>query len=210
MDPEVEQNTRAALQIFRDLGAAVEEVSMAWPKDAAAVAERRLAHFSGAEVARLARAHGGQMTEYAREVARVHESGRAADIRAADETAVKMCESFGPLMEKFNCLVCPTLAVAAPPADYGFPNLDIVFNGETRAASEDEWCMTTPFNMLSRCPVLAAPSGFAKSGVPTGIQIVGRAYHDEDVIRAGRAYEAALPWLFDSAHRPNPAAKNST
>lgn len=208
VDSEVEKNTRAALRIFQDLGAAVEEVSLGWPKNAAIVAERRLAQLSGTEIARLARDRGGDMTEYAREVARIHEAGRADDIYEADETAAKMCESFGPMMEKFNCFVCPALAVPAPPAGYAFPDLDIVVNGETRAASEDEWCMTTPFNMLSRCPVLSAPSGFAQNGAPTGVQIVGRAYHDEDVIRAGRAYESALDWLFAPGFRPHPEAKN--
>ena len=36
------------------------------------------------------------------------------------------------------------------------------------------WVMTTPFNTMSRCPVLSVPSGRAANGVPTGIQIVAR------------------------------------
>ena len=36
------------------------------------------------------------------------------------------------------------------------------------------WSMTYPFNLLSRCPAATVPSGFASSGVPTGLQIVGR------------------------------------
>ena len=38
---------------------------------------------------------------------------------------------------------------------------------------EEYWSATFPFNMLSRCPVLAVPSGFTRSDMPTGIQIVG-------------------------------------
>ena len=65
------------------------------------------------------------------------------------------------------------------------------------------WAMTTPFNMLSRCPVLSVPSGRASSGVPTGIQIVGRTYCDADVFRAGLAYETAQGgWYHDAATRP--------
>jgi len=33
-------------------------------------------------------------------------------------------------------------------------------------------------NILSDCPVLSVPSGFADNGVPTGIQIVGRPFDD--------------------------------
>ena len=65
------------------------------------------------------------------------------------------------------------------------------------------WCMTTPFNTLSRCPVLSVPSGHAKNGVPTGIQIIGKTYSDADVFQAATAYEAAVGgWYRDARHRP--------
>ena len=67
------------------------------------------------------------------------------------------------------------------------------------------WALTVPFNMLSRLPVLALPSGHAANGVPTGLQIVGRSYRDRDVFQAGLAYEAALGgWFTGPANRPRP------
>ena len=51
--------------------------------------------------------------------------------------------------------------------------------------------MTLPFNLFSRCPVLAMPSGLAGNGVPTGVQVVGRTYEDVSVFRVGAAIEAA-------------------
>jgi Asp-tRNA(Asn)/Glu-tRNA(Gln) amidotransferase A subunit family amidase len=56
---------------------------------------------------------------------------------------------------------------------------------------------------MSRCPVISVPTGHAKNGVPTGIQIVGRTYCDEDVFRAAIAYEKALGgWYGGKASRP--------
>ena len=52
--------------------------------------------------------------------------------------------------------------------------------------------LTPPFNIASRCPVLAVPTGVADNGVPTGAQIVGRTYEDVTPFRLGLAYEAAL------------------
>jgi amidase len=64
--------------------------------------------------------------------------------------------------------------------------------------------MTTPFNTLSRCPVLSVPSGFAPNGVPTGIQLVGKPYADLDVFQAGCAYEKAVGgWYKRKAARPS-------
>ena len=56
--------------------------------------------------------------------------------------------------------------------------------------------MTTPFNTMSRCPVLSVPSGRARNGVPTGIQIVGRTYCDADVFRAAMAFGTAQGQLY--------------
>ena len=54
--------------------------------------------------------------------------------------------------------------------------------------------MTTPFNVLSQCPVLAVPSGTASNGVPTGVQIVARTYDDVSAFRIGAALERVRPW----------------
>lgn len=69
------------------------------------------------------------------------------------------------------------------------------------------WCMTFPFNTLSRCPVLSVPSGFGKNGVPTGLQIVGKTFDDVSVFRAAAAFEKKSPWLHDRKHRPVIKAK---
>ncbi len=56
------------------------------------------------------------------------------------------------------------------------------------------WVMTYPFNLLPQLPVASVPSGFAKTGVPTGLQIVGRPFDDVSVFRTAAAYERARPW----------------
>jgi len=57
--------------------------------------------------------------------------------------------------------------------------------------------------MLHNCPVLAVPSGQASSGVPTGIQIVGRTFDDSRVFRAGLAYEHSVGgWFIAKGKRP--------
>ena len=65
------------------------------------------------------------------------------------------------------------------------------------------WVMTHQFNMLHNCPVLSVPSGHAATGVPTGIQIVGRTWDDARVFKAALAYEQALGgWYTTKGKRP--------
>jgi amidase len=106
------------------------------------------------------------------------------------------------MMEKHDVFICPTNALPAVPADFDQTTGTVRINGKVVDPTLG-WAMTTPFNMLSRCPVLSVPSGHAKNGVPTGIQIVGRSYSDADVFRAALAYETAQGgWFGDASRRP--------
>ncbi|MGO4843924.1 amidase family protein, partial [Rhizobiaceae sp. 2RAB30] len=77
-------------------------------------------------------------------------------------------------------LICPTTALPSVSADFDQTKEEVKINGKVVDPMLG-WVMTTPFNTMSRCPVLSVPSGHAKNGVPTGIQIIGRTYCDEDV-----------------------------
>jgi len=100
-------------------------------------------------------------------------------------------------------LVCPTNALPAVPADFDHSTGEVQINGK-QVNPMLGWVMTTPFNTMSRCPVLTVPSGRAGNGVPTGIQIVGKTYRDADVMRAAMAYEAqAGQWFKDDGARPS-------
>ena len=204
VDKEVVANTKAALDVFRSLGATVEEVDLKWGKAAFETAILHLNLF-GVYVGNMAKKHAGKMTYYARDFARQAKKSRPEDSLRAMEGAAKMYETFGPIMETHDVFICPTLALPAVKADFlekGPEELRI--NGKVSTLLPLlGWCMTMPFNTLSRCPVLAVPSGHAKNGVPTGIQIVGRTYSDADVFQAATAYEAAVGgWYRDTAHRP--------
>lgn len=198
VDPEVEANTRAAMAAFRDLGATVEEVELGWTRDAYRAA---FAHFGifGAWVARLLPQHGRKLMPYTREFARRGRKITMADFLAGMETEGKMYDRLGPLFQTFDILICPTLAVPSVKADQDLTDPDFKVNGR-KVDGYLEWCMTYPFNMMSRCPVMSVPSGFAKSGVPTGLQIVGRPYDDVAVFRAAAAFERLRP-LYDKPER---------
>ena len=94
------------------------------------------------------------------------------------------------VLADYDALLCPTMSVPAPKT--GKTEEDFVFedaDGRYRALD-----MTAPFNFVSQCPALSVPSGFTKSGLPTGLQIVGRRYDDLGVLRIGAALERARPW----------------
>jgi aspartyl-tRNA(Asn)/glutamyl-tRNA(Gln) amidotransferase subunit A len=68
--------------------------------------------------------------------------------------------------------------------------------------SDYEFNLLPQFNMLNRLPALAVPSGIAGSGLPMGVQIVGRSYDDPRVFRVAAALEQTTPFYDCAAHRP--------
>ncbi len=53
--------------------------------------------------------------------------------------------------------------------------------------------LLTAWNVTGQ-PVLALPNGFGGSGLPLGMQIVGRPFGEPTILRIGHAYERATAW----------------
>ncbi|WP_181705151.1 amidase [Chthonobacter rhizosphaerae] len=195
VDEGVRRATLDALTVMRDLGATLEEVDLGWSTDIIRAAEMHFAHGWGNTMAANLDRDRSLMTDYAIDYVETALKATVADFHASRRIEIAMYATFGPLMERFDAFVCPTLSVPSVPAEFVPGRTPIEVNGRSRMVTDDEWGMTSPFNTLSRCPVLAVPSGFHPNGVPTGIQIVGRTFDDGSVFEVGLAFEAAAPWL---------------
>ena len=202
VDAEVRANTEAALEVFKAAGATVEQVDLTWGEECLEAALAYLEHLFGAYIAETLEKHGDQLTDYARMFAEKGQVSTSKTFLGTLEVAGRMYAELGPILEEFNVLVCPTTALPAVPAAFDQAHDTVEINGKPVNPMLG-WVMTSPFNTLSRCPVLTLPSGRAGNGVPTGIQIVGRTYCDADVFQAGMAYEAeAGAWFTGAENRP--------
>ena len=189
VDSEVVRNTNAMLDRLRDMGAEVEHITLPWDRSIETATEAHLTHVFGTSIA-PALAQADLMTGYARRFA---EEGLASDPQTyldALYVAGRAGEAFSQAMAGFDAFICPTTATASIAADFDPLTDSITINGQ-RQSSFLGWVMTAPFNMLSSHPVLAVPSGWAASNLPTGMQIVGRPYDDDMVFRIGLALEHA-------------------
>jgi Asp-tRNA(Asn)/Glu-tRNA(Gln) amidotransferase A subunit family amidase len=203
VDPEVEKNTLASLEVFKSLGATIEEVDLGWGPEVLEAGLAYLGHIFGAAMQDELEQHADELTSYARAFAEESLNSTPRDFLGSLDVAYQMYSTLGPILEEYNVLICPTTAIPAVPADFDPTKDELKINGKD-VNKMLGWCMTTPFNTMSRCPVLTVPSGQASNGVPTGIQIVGRTYCDEDVFQAALAYETALGgWFNTNDKRPN-------
>jgi aspartyl-tRNA(Asn)/glutamyl-tRNA(Gln) amidotransferase subunit A len=195
VDEEIRANTRAVGTALEEAGAHVEEVEIPWElPEIMAVSRRHFGAIFGAQIAEAASAFGDLLCDYTlgwaeEAVAVAAEPG--AFLRGL-EGEQRMWEPVGRLFETFDVLIGPTWAVPGIPAGDSF--LGKLFDDGGPNDRQFSVMMTTPFNVLSPCPVLAVPSGFTSNGVPSGVQVVGRTYDDEGVFRVGAAIERVRPW----------------
>ena len=88
--------------------------------------------------------------------------------------------------ERYDILLSPVLPVSS---------LDVGKNVPDRLADRNpvSWVYYTyPFNLTGQ-PAASVCAGFASDGMPVGLQIVGRALGEYDVVRAAAAFEHAQP-----------------
>ncbi|WP_050929776.1 amidase [Aestuariivita boseongensis] len=202
VDEDVRKNTLAAAQLFRDLGATVEEVKIGWPPEILDACMDYLTHLFGGALSTELDEHGDLMTSYCRDFAEKAMGSSAQTFVASLEVAGQAYLKLGPLLEEYDCLICPTNALPAVPAVFD-PSKDTVRVAGKEVRPELGWVMTTPFNMMSRCPVISVPSGFAGNAVPTGLQIVAPTYRDEIAMQAAMAFEAAIGGWYGKGQRPS-------
>ena len=204
VDPKVRQNTLAALEVFRRLGAKTEEVKLGWTQEL----DHDCFHWYntmnfGRQTVWHRERDADLMTDYALKMAdAVEMNTRMNDVHKSWTRAHLMYQSLGPVLASHDVFICPTNNYPAVKADHDPWDQTFTVNGK-KADPEYGWVMTHQFNMLHNCPVLAVPSGHAANGIPTGIQIVGRTWDDARVFKAGLAYEKAMGgWYTARGKRP--------
>ncbi len=192
VDAAVRENTLAVLDTLRDLGAEVDEVELGWDESIITAARSHWAHGWAATLDELLDEHRDDLCDYTVWFIDTARHSTRREHLTSIETAVRMYDRFGPLMDEYDLFVCPTLMTSGIPNDSTWPENEIEINGRILQVSEEYWSATFPFNMLSRCPVMSLPSGLAANGVPTAVQFVARSYDDQRAFSAALAFEQAF------------------
>ncbi|MDP7586542.1 MAG: hypothetical protein FI737_04760 [SAR202 cluster bacterium] len=188
VDPEVSEAVIKAGSVFDELGARVEEVSLPLTVHGGLIS----AVLIGVEAAQTYRdwikddlhgfGHSNQIglitgslmpaqayykAQKLRELVRRHVLGA---LETYDVLILPSSKSCAPILEDDTAITSKEMAAKAPPV------------------------MTRPFN-LAGAPALSVNCGFNSQGLPIGLQIGGRPFDEETVLKVGHAYEQNTPWL---------------
>ena len=197
VESDVEKNTLDSIRTLEDLGAEVVEVDLNWSSEIEQAYNGHMDQLFFAALIALLETDRERMCDYNIHMAEEglkRQRDPAAYYRATCIES-QMYAEFGALMEQFDAFVCPTVNSNRMKADFNPAQDDYIVNGKVQ---EFDLGISTChiFNMMGRCPAISVPSGLGDNGVPTGLQIVSRAYDDIAVFRVAAALESTWgqPW----------------
>jgi aspartyl-tRNA(Asn)/glutamyl-tRNA(Gln) amidotransferase subunit A len=181
-DAEMAQSIEDALTILAGLGASVHEIDPGPLADYAAANRVILLSEAYAIHEKWLQERPQDYGDLARERIMPGAFMRAADyVHALRQRTV--------LRDKFNaCMADVDVAITASSMEPASPIEDAelceaLYGRQARA----------PFN-LTGSPALALPTGFASSGLPLSMQIIGKPFDEATVYRVARAYERETGW----------------
>ena len=184
-DPIVLKRVEEATAALKSLGARIEEVKM--PTLHLATIANAVIYYNEFWAAHKSDAATVLKTGAAQRRARIYLGllTGSADYIQAQRIRSRCRAELAEVFQKVNCLALPNQAGPAPrvkdvgPIDTLFKHVVPEFHG--------------PFN-LTGLPTLSVPCGFSDDNLPIALQLVGRAFDEPSVLRAGYTYQQQLKW----------------
>lgn len=207
LQPDVDARVREAIQVFKDLGAQIIDVSLPHTEYAVPVyyliapaeASANLARYDGIRFG--ARVDGENMWDvfirtrgdkFGDEVTRRIMLGTYALSAGyydayygqAQKVRTLIKRDFEQVYQQVDAIACPVAPTTA------FP---IGAHGDDPLAMYLEDIFSLPAN-LAGVPGLAFPVGFDGSGMPVGMQLMGRHFDEAGLFKLAHAYQQATDW----------------
>jgi aspartyl-tRNA(Asn)/glutamyl-tRNA(Gln) amidotransferase subunit A len=187
VEDEVERMVRASIEVFRSLGAEVREVEVPRLRETLKAQRIILAAEAYAVHEERLKSEPEKFDDEIREHVLDGEPLKAHRYVMAQQTKWRSLEAFERVLKEVDVLVAPTVPIAA--LVVGQREVDI--GGHKEAIDMALTRLTGPTN-LSGLPSLSVPCGLTGSGLPVGLQLIGRPFDEATVYRYGHAYETAV------------------
>ena len=190
VEPEVERNTRAAIELLRAEGAEIVDVEIPMA-DLIASVEFGLCMPEASAYHRTMIRERADL--YEPDVRTFLEAGMlvpAVDYIAALRLRQQMQTAWRQMFEGLDAIIGPSVAAVATRRDQDSVTWS---DGTVEAASSVFIRLSAPANVTG-LPSVSVPNGFGRGGLPTGFQVIGRPFQEARILRIARAYERTADW----------------
>ena len=188
LQEEVGELVGKAVSTLEDLGALVDRTSIPLMKRQRFSSAIMLAEYTAFHLDTY-REKADEISDQAREVIEAGLFVPAVDYVNGHRERTRQNREFAKIWDQFDVLVGPTERITAPTIDDASPSADSGSDSGFPALSS----LAGPFNTTGS-PAVTVPCGFTGSGMPVGMQIVGRAFEDATVLRVAKTYQDVTKW----------------
>ena len=190
VDPEYGDAVRKSLEVLVELGASVEEVSLPLTQYAGAIS-------MGIVTTEWSSVHGSTFRRHFRDLDHNNRvrflTGSAVPAHLyykAQKLRALLRHQVLEALEKVDVLVLPTGTASAPPVE-SVPG--IKSKEQAAAGLAGRIGFTGPSN-LAGVPALSVLCGFTSADMPVGLQIMGRPFAEDTILKVAHAYEQHTSW----------------
>jgi amidase len=188
-EPEIRQTIDARRRVFEDLGCIVEEAEPDFAGvDQAFPALRFAANHP--QYAPLVRERPDWVKDTIKYEVAEAERMTAADIGRALARQARMYEQSRQFFERYDYFILPVTQVA--PFDVNVPYPTQIAG--TPMATYIDWMRSCWYVTFMSNPAMSVPAGFTATGLPIGIQIVGRYHGEWSLLQMAHAFEQATQY----------------
>jgi len=189
VNPEVRESVERAIGVLEELGASLSELSLptvaAVPRFHHVISMSEAASYHKETLHR----HGDELTLNVRQRFETGSLMPAVQYIRAQRARASLRVELSHALQQVDALVMPTALVTAP-----LIGQDTVTTGRGEEATLALMSRNTaPFNDTG-LPACTVPCGFDSTGLPIGLQIAGRPFHEGMVLSIAHAYERASDW----------------
>ena len=189
VDPQVEQAVRRAIEVLGELGGVVTDVSLPMFDASMAISTTILMAEAAAYHRNLVLERGSQLPESVRLRIEAGLFISAADYLEAQQARTLLYRQSCELLRDVDILAGPTVPITAHKLGE-----TKVIDGDTTMGAIPALTQHTRTYNTNGFPAITVPCGFSDDGLPIGLQLAGRPFDEETVLRAAHAYQQATEW----------------
>jgi aspartyl-tRNA(Asn)/glutamyl-tRNA(Gln) amidotransferase subunit A len=187
---DVRRNVQAAIQVFEELGARINEVELEGMRETSdlshtiSLAEALAYHYKWVNQ---------RPADYDPAIRSRLEEGKslsAVEYLQALERRKAYTRNFEAVFQTIDILLTPTIPIAAPRLTETEVSVGARAREDVRITLLR---LTRPANLTGQ-PAISLPCGFSQDGLPIGLQLIGRHWEEDVVLRSAHAYESATLW----------------
>ena len=203
VEPEIARTVEQAAAAFAQAGASVEPVEFHLRRSAKELAEcwdRAICVDTAIDLALwkqegldLVRDYRDQLPEAFIRWNEAAAQGGILDYYAFNRVRTELFDALQAALTDFDLIVSPTTACLPVLNGTDGDTLGPAAVNGVETERLIGWCLTFFANFTGH-PAASVPAGLSQSGLPIGMQLMGRRFRDGDVLAAAAAFEALRPW----------------